>query len=247
MSLKKHKEEWDELGEMDPLWAILSTAEKKFGKWDLEDFFRTGSDEIKRAMVLAKELGYPKEHKVALDFGCGVGRLSRALVDYFEEVRGVDISETMLAEAGKLNKKLANCSFLLCTDENLSDFSDNSIDLIYSRLVLQHVPGRVFIRSYLRSFVRMLKTDGLLIFQLPCHIPLLYRFQPRKKLYSLLRAAGVNKEFLYKHLGLIPIRMNFIPEDEIVELLTSAGARVLKIVDDNAKDKTKSNTYYVTK
>lgn len=247
MSLKKHKEEWDELGEMDPLWAILSKHEKRFGKWDLEDFFRTGQDEIKGAMKVAEELGHPAEYKRALDFGCGVGRLSRALAEYFEEVRGVDISETMLEKARELNSKIENCSFTLSADERLGEFPDNSIDLIYTRLVLQHVPGRALIRSYIREFVRMLKTDGLLIFQLPCHIPIQYRFQPRRKLYSILRAIGVNKKFLYERLGLIPIRMYFLPEDEVIALVTNAGARVLKVSDDNPKDKTKSNTYYVTK
>ncbi|MBE9531963.1 MAG: class I SAM-dependent methyltransferase [Proteobacteria bacterium] len=247
MSLKKHKEEWEELGELDPLWAILSSHEKKFGKWDLDEFFRTGTDEIFGEMASAKELGYPKEHKSALDFGCGVGRLTRALAKHFEEVLGVDISENMLKKGRELNKEIENCTFLLSTDERLGEFQDNSTDLIYTKIVLQHVPSTELIRSYIKEFVRILKDDGLLIFQLPCHIPLQYRFQPRRKLYTLLRTFGIKKELLYKHLGLIPIRMNFIPEVEVLSLLESIGAKILKVSHDETGDVTKSNTYYVTK
>ena len=35
----------------------------------------------------------------ALDFGCGVGRLSQALADYFDRVVGADVSPTMIGLA----------------------------------------------------------------------------------------------------------------------------------------------------
>jgi hypothetical protein len=44
VSLSRHKREWEDLGAVDPLWAILSDNQKKFGRWDLEEFFQTGAN-----------------------------------------------------------------------------------------------------------------------------------------------------------------------------------------------------------
>ena len=41
---------WDQFGQDDPLWAILTDASRKGGKWDLEEFFATGREEIGRTM-----------------------------------------------------------------------------------------------------------------------------------------------------------------------------------------------------
>jgi len=40
------------------------------------------------------------------------------------------------------------------------------VDFVYSRLVLQHIHPR-YVRQYLAEFVRVLRNDGVLVFQLP--------------------------------------------------------------------------------
>jgi hypothetical protein len=50
----------------------------------------------------------------------------------------------------------------------LKTFSDNSVDLIYTNIVLQHVTPDVTV-AYLREFLRILKPAGVLVFQLPSH------------------------------------------------------------------------------
>ena len=65
------------------------------------------------------------------------------------------------------------------------------MDFIYSRIVLQHVNSRYAVRSYLSEFARVLAPGGLLVFQLPSHIPIRHRVQPRPRTYSLLRGVGV--------------------------------------------------------
>ena len=83
------------------LWAILSYSDRKFGAWDREEFFRTGEVEIEELMARAEELGRPVGRASALDFGCGVGRLTRALSAHFESCLGLDISETMVKGGGQ--------------------------------------------------------------------------------------------------------------------------------------------------
>jgi ubiquinone/menaquinone biosynthesis C-methylase UbiE len=244
----RYQKDWDEFSEMDPFWAVLADPAKKYGKWDGEEFYRTGQVEIDRLMEQANKLGYPAKRERSLDFGCGLGRLTRALSRYFKESYGVDISETMLAKARELNRDFGNCQFVHNPKNDLQIFDENQFDLIYSNIVLQHVPSKKVIRSYLTEFVRILKPNGLIVFQLPSHIPLLKKIQPRRRLYSVLRTFGLSDKFLYWKLGLFPILMNYIPVEEVTKLLEGRGAKILEILpSSDAGSMIESRRYYVTK
>ena len=42
--------EWEDLAELDPLWAILTVRERQFGKWNRDGFFASGQREIDALM-----------------------------------------------------------------------------------------------------------------------------------------------------------------------------------------------------
>ena len=247
MALEKHKQEWEELGAIDPLWAVLTDPAKRHGKWNVDEFFRTGEELAAGLMKVADQLGHPKERRHALDFGCGVGRVTRGLAKYFERCSGVDISSAMLAKARELNAHVGNCEFLLNVDERLSLFEDEYFDLVYTGIVLQHVPSTTIIQSYISEFVRTLRKGGLLVFQLPSHISLRNRLQLRRRVYALLRAVNVDAHFLLERMNLAPVRMNFIPEQMVTRLLSSLGARILLVRTDVSNDEWESKTYFVSK
>lgn len=157
---------WESYAKDDPLWAILSAPGKTGGKWDLEEFFQTGLFEIAQLFQILSSNDIEFEQDSALDFGCGVGRLTQALARQFGSVCGVDISPTMIENAGKLNRHQENCSYCLNASLDLRLFEDNRFSLIYSSIVLQHMPPDMA-RGYLAEFGRILKPGGLLVFQLP--------------------------------------------------------------------------------
>ncbi len=225
----RNKREWDDLAVLDPLWSILSDPTKRFAKWDVEDFFSTGRREIEEMLVEARALGYPPRGCKALDFGCGVGRVTRALAEHFSECYGVDISEEMIKLARQFNRHIGKRRFIVNTAGDLKAFPGNHFDMVYSNIVLQHLPDRNQIRSYVSEFIRIVAPGGLVVFQLASWIPWRNRIQIRRRLYSLLRNLGADGGFLYTKLGLHPIRMNFIPEREVINLLEAAGARVLDV------------------
>src|SRR5215213_6879845 len=98
-SLEKHKHNWEDLAELDPLWAILSFSEYRFGKWDTVRFFKTGDEEISKVMQACLQLGYPKETEYVLDFGCWVGRCTSAWAKYSKQSYGFAVPENMMAKA----------------------------------------------------------------------------------------------------------------------------------------------------
>jgi ubiquinone/menaquinone biosynthesis C-methylase UbiE len=244
--LDRHKRSWDKLGEMDPLWVVLTDPKGKFGKWDVDEFFATGQKDMATVMATAEKLGYPRRRDTALDFGCGVGRLTRGMAKYFTHCHGIDISESMIAKAKELNQAFPNCQFSVNFADHLRMFPDNQFDFIYTTIVLQHLPTQAMIRSYIAEFCRVLRADGLLAFQVPAQIRFLHRLQLRRRLYAFLHAVGFPDEYLYTKLKLAPIKMNFVLKAEVVSLLESAGTRVIKIEEIESPELT-SNTYYVTK
>ena len=240
--MSRHKRDWEELAQVDPYWAILSDPAQRFGKWDVDAFFRTGEVEFDRVMNNAERLDSPGERKRALDFGCGLGRVTRAMSRYFEECVGFDISETMIAKAKELNAGFPQCKFVSATGP------DNHFDLIYSNIVLQHLPSVEMIERTIAEFLRILKPGGLAVFQLLSFVPLRYRLQPTRRLYGLLRTLGLRHNLLYNRLGLTPIRSNFLPEKRVVQLVTNLNGKCLAIERSVIRETSvRSATYMVTK
>ena len=225
----QHQRDWEALAALDPLYAILSAAEAKHGGWDTDAFLATGIDDVARILAVADTLGRPAVRGASFELGCGVGRVTRALASHFDRSIGVDISASMVAQARDLNAEIANCTWIVNTDDDLRQFDDGSFDLVFSHLVLQHVPTRAAILALLGELARILAPGGLLIAQLPASMPLRQRLQPRRRAYAALRRAGVSDAVLYRKLGLHPIRMNWVPRPQVEACLSAAGARVLDV------------------
>jgi SAM-dependent methyltransferase len=126
--------DWEAIAATEPYFGVL--ANERFLKANLdaggrEEFFASGRSDVDFVLKMV-----PGRNGCALDFGCGVARLSLALASHFDEVTGVDVSETMLAEAranagrmGAGNVRFTNAIPM-----------DKSFDLVLSHIVFQHIP-----------------------------------------------------------------------------------------------------------
>lgn len=147
---------WEELARQEPYYAVLT--DERFLKENLskevrEAFFASGEADVAR--IFAALSSSPRS---ALDFGCGVGRLTRALAKRVDRVVGVDISQTMLAHA-RANVPAATFS---------TTIPDEQFDLIVSLIVLQHVPVRRGM-EILRDLMSHLR--GSIVLQVPVSRP----------------------------------------------------------------------------
>jgi SAM-dependent methyltransferase len=210
------------LAERDALFAILTDRTKKGGKWNVGEFMATGDAEIETVMThLARIDCVPDCNHAALDFGCGVGRLTQALARSFSSCVGVDISQQMIQKAESFNQH-ANCRFVANSDARLP-FTDASFSFVYSNIVLQHVPRR-YSMEYLKEFVRVLAPGGVLVFGVqdsfatPDIASLLTRVR------HVLRIRSRIREVL--RLGPGDMQMHCLPERIVRRTLASA-----KIVD----------------
>ncbi len=217
MRLNAVRRYWDHQAHADPMWAILTDPAKAGGGWNAEEFFATGTHEIGVFMDRAAQWGVPVSRNSALDFGCGIGRLSQALADHFEHVYGVDISPKMIELARGHNRKSPRCEYVCNSSGDLASFADRSMDMVYSWITLQHMRPR-FARGYMREFLRVLAPGGLLIFQYPSKpVSIRHRLARWRAQFSRPR----------------PMYMNGMDREETVEVLERAGGRILEIQQDD--------------
>jgi SAM-dependent methyltransferase len=230
-SLKELQRNWDGLAQADPLWAICTDPEKRNNQWTREEFFATGCKEIEAVLAYAARMGiYIDKTAPALDFGCGVGRLTRALGQYFPECVGVDISPAMITLACDLNRDLPNCRFQVNEDIRLKGLPDNYFGFIYTSLVLQHIANPCG-HEYIAELVRVLRAGGVLIFQVPekLHANSLARLRTRLALRSRLQSVlGRPKPYA--------MEMHCIRESVIRKLMARLGARFVNVAITNSCD-----------
>lgn len=167
-SLESVRQLWEHHAKRDPLWAILSYDAKRDGKWDTSRFFETGANEISAMLGELDAQGIVTNRRSALDFGCGVGRLTQALGPHFASVVGVDISREMCNLATEFNRFPKTISYICNDAPDLRVLPDDTFDFIVSSIVLQHLQPELAV-GYLKEFFRVLAPDGIMVVQLPSH------------------------------------------------------------------------------
>jgi SAM-dependent methyltransferase len=230
-------ENWELLAKSDPLWAILSAPEKKGNKWDIDEFLQTGEREINTLMDYLTETFSFKVRRKALDFGCGIGRLTLPLAHYFDHVVGIDISDTMISMAQDLlNRRDYNIKEKIeyvLNKSNTIPFEDNKFDLVYSSIVLQHMHKKIAL-SYISEFVRILEKKGFAVFHAPSRC---------------LTSAGDRFETpIETPQGTVTIDMNLIPIDAVIDTVHGAGGKIVEIKNYQSVTKVfEGFKYYVSK
>ena len=228
-SLQELQRTWEGLAQADPLWAVCTDPAKQNRRWSREEFFAAGKNEVGAVLGCVAELGVSVDGKsTALDFGCGVGRLTRALAEHFAECWGVDISPTMIRLAKEFNHDLPQCRFLLNEQDKLEGLQDNYFGFIYTSIVLQHMAER-YIRKYIAELIRVLRPGGVLVFQLPDRL----RGSALARIRAKVAVRARLKSVLGKPRGM---EMHCIREASIRKLVQASGARVVDVRLTNSSE-----------
>jgi ubiquinone/menaquinone biosynthesis C-methylase UbiE len=247
MTMKKQQQNWDSVAETDAFWGILSLDGTKGGKWDIKEFFLTGEKEIDGLLQRIQSLGIALKWGTALDFGCGVGRLTQAAAKHFEKCCGVDISPKMVEMANQYNTHGEKCRYVLNSVDNLAVFTDDSFDLVYSKIALQHIARKNDIEKYIAEFIRTVKPGGLVAIQLISYLPLMLRLQPRRRLYDGLHALGFKDKFLFRVFNVFPVSLTAVPEKELVRYIESKQGVVKQIDRTKFKNGIVHSLYFISK
>lgn len=243
MSLDEVGRDWTRLGEQDPLWAVHMARDKRGGRWDDDDFLALGRADVAVARVWLDRLGLPTEWDRVLDFGCGAGRLSQALAEHAVEVVGVDISAPMLEQARRLDRSNGRCRFVLKEAGDLRLFGDGEFDLVYSELVLQHLP-LLAIEAYVAEFLRVLRPGGTAIWQ--CTTKPLWTMKGAIWRIAPHRLVRFGQKVVLRYPA--PMRMTGVPVERMRALVSEHGGRVVDtLVEDIRAAHWQSAKFVVTR
>jgi trans-aconitate methyltransferase len=122
--------DWETFAQREPYFAVLTDERFLLDRMTpeaREEFYASGEADVARLFTCIGDNFHPNS---ALDFGCGVGRLTFALAKRVEEVVGCDASETMILLA---KTAVPNAIFM-------TELSKRKFDFICSLIVFQHIP-----------------------------------------------------------------------------------------------------------
>jgi len=158
---------WEHAAREDAMFNIVTDPRFVNGGWNPDEFFRHGRAEIDTMLSRLDERGLRGPgRKKALDFGCGVGRLTQALRPEYKKVWGVDLTDEMVRLAREYNRWGTTCTYVRTGKHIIPSIHANTCDLIYSRITLQHMPQDLQ-QGYITEFVKLLTPTGVAVFQVP--------------------------------------------------------------------------------
>ena len=163
--------DWNQLGEVDPFWAVITDERFRAGRMDAparEAFYQSGVLDIDHFhTALMRHFSAPDHFESCLDFGAGVGRLLVPMAQRAHQAVGVDIADSMraicqtrLAELGLSQVKLA------ATPKEAAAFGP--FNWINSFIVLQHIhPARGMV--LIEELLAMVGSGGFISLQVTTH------------------------------------------------------------------------------
>lgn len=233
-SLEKLQRTWEGFAQADPFWAICSDPQKRNRQWIREELFASGRNEIRVVLDHLAKIGVKLDHNApALDFGCGVGRLTQAMASHFPECWGVDISPTMIQLAKDYAKDIPRCRFLLNESERLESFQDSYYGFVYTSIVLQHI-AEPYALGYIRELMRVLRPAGVVVFQIPESLRLgfIKKWRVQLALRAKLQTAfGFNQNGRHHNEAM---EMHCIPESAIRRVIDESGGKVIDVCLTNS-------------
>jgi SAM-dependent methyltransferase len=161
---------WEEKAKENPLFAVMTMPEmadasaQAFDEQHLETFFAKGEALFSAHVApLIATAGGPG---LVVEYGCGAGRILKAVTGAGHRAAGIDISPTMLEHCRAL---VPEAQSLHCLDEaGRTDLPDACARVVYSYAVVQHIAS---LASYVRAIdemCRVLGPGGVLGVQVNC-------------------------------------------------------------------------------
>jgi SAM-dependent methyltransferase len=218
----KPQTSWEKWAQLDPYYAVLTDA--RFRRHSIDsshnEFFVTGESFISRSLERYEANFGKLKLGRALDYGCGVGRLSVALSSRFKEVTASDVSMTMIQEAKK-NAALFgadNIDFVLSGDGKI----DGEFDYINTYIVLQHIPVKRGL-NIIKNLIIRVKPGGGFLLHVSAHDPSIIA---SLACWTRENIPGVN--IIYNAIRNRPLReppmqMNSYPLAKVFNILRSHG------------------------
>jgi len=162
--IAKMRREWDQRALENHRHYIVNSQTS----WSDEDFRLSGEGTVSHYVLTDMQnicqARKPADMKV-LDFGCGAGRVTRALAQVFGEVHGVDISGEMVRIARDALADVPNVRIHHSSGEDLDVLGGESFDFAFAFSVFHHIPSKSAITDCIAQVGKHLRPGDLFKFE----------------------------------------------------------------------------------
>lgn len=199
--MNKQKILWERLAKENSRYYINSD----FGRAISEKKFKRSGENAYRRLVAEDEL--LKSRESILDFGCGTGRLTEFMAKDFKKVIGVDISGTMIIQGRQRLKNLKNVELLEIDGQHIP-LPGDSIDIVLSYLVFQHIKTREMVEGAFAEIYRVLVPGGI--------FKVLLRSDKQKDMKRWWSGVEYNEESIrkvYQNTGFTPLKVEHLDKN----------------------------------
>lgn len=142
-------------------WSVQQSEEASVALYSL------GSPEVlgratEEIVTLLDAWGVLSLDRAALDLGCGIGRMERALASRLRSMTAIDVSKDMLTAARRRCADLTHVTFASCSGLDLEGHEDDTYDLV---LAVDSVPylvqaGMPLVEQHFADVRRVLRPGG---------------------------------------------------------------------------------------
>lgn len=229
---------WTQLGDSEPHWSVISAERFRQNELDAHrnEFYDSGRGDVHtfNAFLARNGVGASGLHKV-LEYGCGLGRVTRFLAAQFAAVEAFDISPSHLRQAEEYLQRSGLQNVALKRVRALNDIGTAvDLDAVFCVIVLQHNPPPVIV-AVLQRLLARLRPGGVAYFQVPTHATD-YRFRL--------------DDYLAHGLAANHVEMHYVPQRRIFEIAHQAQCQVLEVREDDwvgRREVELSNTFLLQK
>jgi len=161
---EKMRRDWDRRARENYRYYIVNSQTE----WSDEEFWLSGETTVSQYVLT--DMGNicqgrrPADMKV-LDFGCGAGRVTRALAKTFGAVCGVDISGEMVSIAKRALAPVSNVHLYQSNGSDLNVLQGELFDFAFAFSVFHHIPSRAAITDCIAAVGSHLHAGDLFKFE----------------------------------------------------------------------------------
>ena len=201
------------IGFQEEISSINDESIDKFFSWfnndmDANAAFITGAWDFSYHIItpIMNQIKNPEELTI-LEIGSGGCRILANAARYFKKAIGVDIHNENDIVLRELNERGISNIELYKNDGYSIPIAENSVDIVYSFIVLQHIEKIEYFIKYLKEINRVLKKDGIAVI----YFGRLYKYSFNKTSKLLLWFDRVYEHFMLKGKFIeIPARVNAV-------------------------------------
>ena len=216
----KVRAQYAKIGPTEPHFAVPIDSPEALNSIDtnIAQFWATGHVQAEALLQSLERFGLTElKNKTAVEFGCGVGRLSLGLAGKFKQLHSYDMSDSQigLAKKASVDADVRNCQFHLSSGNPFAALE--RADFFYSKNTFEYYPPPI-IHQFIRNALRSLNPDGLALLQIPT-------FQPDYS-FSIV-------DFIYKDSD--NALRHSLPQHAIFALIAEAKCELLEVTEEQSE------------